>query len=339
MRREDFYYELPQDLIASYPSEKRGDSRLLSLDRQTGQLVDKLFSDLPDYLVAGDVMVFNDTRVIPARLFAHKESGGKVEIMVERLLDNKTMLTQLRYSKKPKPFSKLVLDDGTTMVVHGEQNGMFNLGLSNDEQILDVINRLGHVPLPPYINRDDQALDQERYQTVYAKIPGAVAAPTAGLHFTPELLQKITARGVHIVYVTLHVGAGTFQPVRTEQIEDHLMHTEYLEVTAHSCDVINQARINGKRIIAVGTTSVRCLETANQGGTLKPYKGETGIFIYPGYTFKMVDVLITNFHLPESTLLMLVAAFAGRMEILAAYRHAIDQQYRFYSYGDAMLIM
>ncbi len=338
MRRDEFTYHLPEDLIAQYPSGKRGEGRLLCMNRYSGDIEDRQFSELADLLNPHDLLVFNDTRVIPARLFGRKETGGRIEIMVERILDESRMLAQMRFSKPPQPDSQITLDNGLKLKIIGREGGMFILELQGDRTVNEVLAEVGHMPLPPYIQRDDAPVDYERYQTVYARQPGAVAAPTAGLHFSDEILQKLEQRGIATAYVTLHVGAGTFQPVRTENIEDHKMHSEYLVVSEEVCEKVNHVKSQGGRVIAVGTTSVRSLETAAQTGKLQPYAGETDIFITPGYEFKVVDSLITNFHLPESTLLMLVCAFAGRDNVLKTYRHAIEQKYRFYSYGDAMFI-
>jgi S-adenosylmethionine:tRNA ribosyltransferase-isomerase len=339
MRRDEFSYELPDELIAQFPPEQRGNSRLLAMDCNSGEVSDLQFSDLPDLLNSGDLLVFNDTRVIPARLFGHKETGGKVEILLERILDDQRMLAQVRASKTPKPGSVIHLQEGINLELNERQDDMFVLDVIGEMSVLQVMQQVGHMPLPPYIQRDDDIEDAERYQTVYAKKTGAVAAPTAGLHFTDKLLQEITDQGIESVFVTLHVGAGTFQPVRVDNIEEHQMHSEYLEVSADVCEKVKQCKTNGGRVIAVGTTAVRCLETAVQSGEIKSYQGETDIFIYPGYEFKIVDGLITNFHLSESTLLMLVSAFAGRDNIMNAYQHAIKQHYRFFSYGDAMFIL
>lgn len=336
MRRDEFSYELPEGLIAQFPPEQRGDSRLLVMENPSGKLTDLEFSRLPGLLNAGDLLVFNDTRVIPARLFGHKETGGKVEILLERILDDQRMLAQVRSSKTPKPGSVIHLQDEITLELKERRGDMFVLDVIGEMSILELMQQAGHIPLPPYIQREDHVQDQDRYQTVYAENPGAVAAPTAGLHFTDELMQQITEQGIECAFVTLHVGAGTFQPVRVDNIEDHQMHHEYLEISADVCEKVKQCRARGGRVIAVGTTAVRCLETACD---LKPYQGETNIFIYPGYEFKVVDALITNFHLSESTLLMLVSAFAGRDNIMNAYQHAIDKHYRFFSYGDAMFLM
>ncbi len=343
MRRDEFSYELPEELIAQVPSEQRDGSRLLAMSCPSGQLSDLEFSSLPELLNAGDLLVFNDTRVIPARMFGHKASGGKVEILLERILGDQRMLAQIRASKTPKPGSLIHLQDGVTLELVEREEDMFVIDVSGDKTVLELMQHVGHMPLPPYIQRQDNVQDLERYQTVYAKNPGAVAAPTAGLHFTEALLQQLDNRGVDSTFVTLHVGAGTFQPVRVDNIEDHQMHTEYLEVSAAVCEKIKSTRAGCGRVIAVGTTAVRCLETAagttgKAGEELTPFQGETDIFIYPGYEFKVVDALITNFHLSESTLLMLVSAFAGRDNIMHAYQHAIKERYRFFSYGDAMFL-
>jgi S-adenosylmethionine:tRNA ribosyltransferase-isomerase len=338
MRKQDFAYPLPEELIAQFPPDKRGDSRLLFLDAESGQLQDMQFRELPGLLESEDLLIFNDTRVIPARLYGQKESGGKVEIMVERITGDRKFIAQLRFSKAPRVTSVITLEQGSKLRVAGRQSDMFVLEIMDDNQVMDMLEKEGHTPLPPYIDREDQAADRERYQTVYAQTPGAVAAPTAGLHFDKSLLQKIRKQNIEFAFITLHIGAGTFQPVRTDNIEEHRMHNEYLEVEEEVCHKVKQAKARGGRIIAVGTTTVRSLETAAGSGVLQPYAGETDIFIYPGYEFRVVDALVTNFHLPESTLLMLVCAFAGRENIMHAYQHAIRQQYRFYSYGDAMFI-
>lgn len=337
MKRTDFNYQLPPELIAQRPLEQRSASRLLCLDRQSGDLSDRKFNDLPSLLKPGDLLVFNNTEVIPARLFGHKASGGRVEILVERLLSKQQCLAQVRASKSPKPGGKLVLEDGSELLVLARQDGFFQLQ-STGADLMNILQGSGHIPLPPYITREDTDADRRRYQTVYAESPGAVAAPTAGLHFDRVLLDKLEVAGIQFTNITLHVGAGTFQPVRADNIEEHQMHAEWLEVSRSACDAIAAARARGGRVVAVGTTAVRSLETAAQGGSLEPYSGDSRIFIYPPYRFRAVDAMITNFHLPESTLLMLVSAFAGREEILAAYRHAVEHAYRFFSYGDAMLL-
>lgn len=337
MRKDQFNYDLPEELIAQHPLAERRASRLLCLDRQSGAVVHRQFADLPGLLEPGDLLVFNDTRVIPARLFAHKPSGGRVEILLERLLPGNRCLAQLRVSKKPAAGSKLLLDGGGELEVVGREAPFFELVLRAG-RLVDLLEQQGHMPLPPYIDREDQELDRERYQTVYASQPGAVAAPTAGLHFDEQLLSAIGARGISRAFVTLHVGAGTFQPVRAENIEDHVMHAEYLEVSAAVCAAVAQTRARGGRVIAVGTTCVRSLETAAATGELKPFAGDSRLFIYPGYQFRVVDALITNFHLPESTLLMLVSALASRDAVMSAYAAAVEERYRFFSYGDAMFI-
>ena len=336
MRVSDFQFELPDRLIARHPLAERRASRLLCLDGPTGELTHRQFADLLEYLRPGDLMVFNNTRVIPARLFGRKETGGQLEILVERVLGERRVLAHVRSSKSPKPGSRILLDEqsGATMVAR--HDALFELAF--DEPVLPLLDRLGHMPLPPYIDRPDEKADRERYQTVYAQKAGAVAAPTAGLHFDEALLEGIRAMGVETAEVTLHVGAGTFQPVRVERIEDHHMHSEWLEVSQQVVDAVEACRARGGRVIAVGTTSVRSLETAARGGRLAPFSGDTDIFIYPGRPFHVVDALVTNFHLPESTLLMLVSAFAGYRQTMAAYRAAVDNEYRFFSYGDAMFI-
>jgi S-adenosylmethionine:tRNA ribosyltransferase-isomerase len=338
VKLSDFHFDLPRELIAQQPLAQRSASRLLCLDRSSGALRDAAFRDLPQFLSPGDLLVFNDTRVIPARLFGRKESGGQVEIMLERLLDDRECLAQLRVSKPPRAGGRILLEDGSALEVRGRDGAFFHLR-SSGPGLAALLERFGHMPLPPYITRRDTAADRERYQTVYARQPGAVAAPTAGLHFDAAVLAALEARGVERAHVTLHVGAGTFQPVRCENIEEHRMHAEYLEVSEAVCAAVERTRARGGRVVAVGTTAVRSLETAASGGELKPFRGDSRIFIYPGYEFRAVDGLVTNFHLPESTLLMLVAALAGREPVLAAYRHAVEQRYRFFSYGDAMLVL
>jgi S-adenosylmethionine:tRNA ribosyltransferase-isomerase len=338
MKRSDFNYQLPPELIAQQPPTRRGDSRLLRLERGSGELADARFGDLPGFLRAGDLLVFNDTRVIPARLFGAKESGGRVEILLERLTGERSMVAQLRASKPSRDGIRVVLEDGSRIEVRGREGPFYRLE-SLDESAASLFERLGHVPLPPYIERADASSDRERYQTVYAREAGAVAAPTAGLHFSEPMLDSLREAGIGTAFVTLHVGAGTFQPVRVEELADHRMHAERFELFAETCESIERARAVGGRVVAVGTTAVRTLETAAANGPLKPGAGESRLFIYPPYEFQVVDGLLTNFHLPESTLLMLVAAFAGREPVMAAYRHAVDQRYRFFSYGDAMLIL
>lgn len=337
MLSSDFTYDLPEELIAQYPPENRDGSRLLYMDANEN-ISDSTFKRFPEYLKAGDLLVLNDTRVIPARLFARKDTGGKVEIMLERILDDNALLVQLRASKSPKPGTMLLLDEDTSFDVIGRQDGMFLLKYRGKENLIDCLNRLGHMPLPPYISREDETKDRERYQTVFSDKLGAVAAPTAGLHFTQEILQQLEDSGISNVRLTLHVGAGTFQPLRVDDIAKHKMHSEYMCISDAVVDKVNQTKAAGGRIIAVGTTVVRSLETAARGGQLHSFEGDTDIFIYPGFKFNVVDMLLTNFHLPKSTLLMLVCAFGGKENIMQAYQHAIQEKYRFYSYGDAMLI-
>lgn len=336
MRVADFHFDLPEHLIARHPLSERRASRLLVLDGASGEMAHRGFADLLDYLRPGDLMVFNNTRVIPARLFGQKASGGKLEILVERVLDSHRVLAHVRSSKSPKPGSTILIDGGAEATMLARHDALFELGFA--EEVLPLLERVGHMPLPPYIDRPDEDADRERYQTVYAQHAGAVAAPTAGLHFDQALLDAIAAKGVERAFVTLHVGAGTFQPVRVERIEDHHMHSEWLEVKQDVVDAVAACRARGGRVIAVGTTSVRSLESAARDGQLKPFSGDTDIFLYPGRPFHVVDALVTNFHLPESTLLMLVSAFAGYQETMAAYGAAVEQGYRFFSYGDAMFI-
>ena len=343
MKTQDFSYDLPAHLIAQYPLSNRSDSRLLHLDRAHSLIKDRQFSQFPDILQPNDVLVFNNTRVIPARLFGQKPTGGKVEILIERIISEHHALAHVRASKTPKIGTSINIQKGTggkaiRFKVIGRRDGLFELATEAHIPISDILENHGHTPLPPYIDRVDDEQDLDRYQTVYANKPGAVAAPTAGLHFDRSILERIEERGVISAFVTLHVAAGTFQPVRCENIEDHDMHSEYLEVPAETVECCRRARDRGGRIIAIGTTAVRSLETAAADGELKPYRGDTRIFLYPGYRFNSVDALLTNFHLPESTLLMLVCAFAGYDFTLRAYQHAVAQQYRFFSYGDAMFI-
>lgn len=339
LRRQDFCFDLPPELIAQHPPTRRGDSRLLALDGATGVLADRMFRELPDLLRPGDLLVFNDTRVIPARLFGRKASGGRCELLVERVLDPRRALVHLRASRPPKPGGRLLFDAGFAATVLDRRGELFEIGIEADEALPELLERHGRVPLPPYITHEPTPEDRERYQTIYARRPGAVAAPTAGLHFEQSLLDRLAEQGVEQAFVTLHVGAGTFQPPRVERIAEHAMHAELIEVGATTCERIQAARARGGRVVAVGTTVVRALETAAGDHDLpQPWHGDTRIFIYPGYRFRCVDALITNFHLPESTLLMLVAAFAGHAEILRAYRHAVERGYRFFSYGDAMFL-
>ena len=329
----DFDYKLPQALIARYPARDRRGSRLLVVEDGHRDLG---FADLPSLLQPGDLLVFNDTRVINARLAARKETGGSAEILIERIEGERTALAMVRASKSPKEGGRLLLDGGAEAVVTGRDDDLFALEFSVD--VLPFLDAHGAVPLPPYLERDADDSDVERYQTVYAKDPGAVAAPTAGLHFDEAMLEETRELGVRHARVTLHVGAGTFQNLREEHIEENRLHAERVEVSQSCVDAVDETRASGGRVIAVGTTSVRSLECASASGTLRPFDGETDLFILPGYEFRSVDAMITNFHLPQSSLLMLVAAFAGRQRILDAYAHAVREQYRFFSYGDAMFL-
>ncbi|MGI9229978.1 MAG: tRNA preQ1(34) S-adenosylmethionine ribosyltransferase-isomerase QueA [Gammaproteobacteria bacterium] len=340
MRPSDFHFDLPAELIAQQPVEPRDASRMLCLDRVSGALVDRRFRDIGDYLRPDDLLVFNDTRVIPARLFGHKDSGGRVEILIERVLTESHCLAQIRASKSPGAGTRIDIQaTDTSVTVTGRRGQFYELETRAGQTVQALLEEAGHIPLPPYITRPDTPTDRARYQTVYARHPGAVAAPTAGLHFTAELLRDIEANRCRATYITLHVGAGTFQPVRVEDIRSHKMHSEWFAISDAAAFAIRAAKAAGGRVIAVGTTSLRSLEAAaDADGQVQAVQGETDIFIYPGYRFKAVDALITNFHLPESTLLMLVAAFAGKDRIMRAYDHAIAERYRFFSYGDAMFI-
>ena len=343
MRTQDFDFNLPDALIAQHPTSKRSASRLLHLDGKTRQLNDRVFIELPDFFSSGDLLVFNDTRVIKARLFGHKASGGAVEMLVERALDTHLVLAHIRASRAPKVGSKLKLANAFDAEIVGREDDLFQIEFLSDKSALDLLEQYGALPLPPYITHVAELEDENRYQTIYAKHVGAVAAPTAGLHFDAPMLDQIKAKGVNIAYVTLHVGAGTFQPVRVDNIKDHKMHSEIYHISAETIAMVEATKNNGGSVIAVGTTSLRALESAAQQdelkhGALQPAQSETNIFITPGFDFKVVDKLVTNFHLPKSTLLMLVSAFAGCEPIKNAYAHAIQQQYRFFSYGDAMLL-
>lgn len=336
MQLSDFDYSLPDELIAQYPADERRASRLLVVDAAVRTFADRCFSDLPAMLNPGDLLVFNDTRVIRARLHGGKETGGRVEVLIERILSDRSALAQVRASKSPKPGSVIYLTGGNVATVVGREGEFYKLEFA--QALEPYLDEHGEVPLPPYLNREADPADTERYQTVYARHDGAVAAPTAGLHFDKEMLRETKERDVRHTYVTLHVGAGTFQPLRLENIESNRLHAERMVVDEKTCRAVDRTRKEGGRIIAVGTTSVRALESASADGELKPFDGETELFIVPGYRFKCVDAIITNFHLPRSSLLMLVAAFAGTTCILDAYRHAIGERYRFFSYGDAMFI-
>lgn len=346
MKRSTFYYDLPPHLIARYPLAERSDSRLMLLDGASGNVSHHRFFELPDFLSAGDLLVFNDTRVIPARLWGRKSSGGAVEILVERITGNHTALAHIRASKSPKTGSVIQLcqapkgePEHYEVAITGRAGDLYCISSNAGTTITEILAAIGHMPLPHYLSREDEPIDAERYQTVFAQREGAVAAPTAGLHFSTELLAQLDARGIRRVAVTLHVGAGTFQPVRTEDVEEHVMHRELVIVDDAVCSAVRETRARGGRVIAVGTTAVRSLESASLAtGELQPFHGDTDIFIYPGYVFRSVDAMVTNFHLPESTLLMLVSAFAGVEPVMAAYARAIEEKYRFFSYGDAMFI-
>ncbi len=342
MLLKDFDFELPGELIAQHPCSERTACRLLTLDGNSGALEDRCFRDLPGLLRAGDLVVFNNTRVIPARLLGNKSTGGAVELLAERILSDQEILAHIRSSRAPKAGTVLEFS-GVRAEVTGREDDLFQVRFADQAgTALEILDRIGHVPLPPYIDRPDGESDAEDYQTVYGTVPGAVAAPTAGLHFDDPLMDRIREIGARIAFVTLHVGAGTFQPVKTEDITSHHMHSEYAELPEDTARVIAETRKAGGRVVAVGTTSLRTLESAAQnspeGGEIQPFKGFTDIFIYPGYRFRAVDALVTNFHLPRSTLIMLVSAFAGHQHIMDAYRHAVAAKYRFFSYGDAMFI-
>ncbi|MEW5943561.1 MAG: tRNA preQ1(34) S-adenosylmethionine ribosyltransferase-isomerase QueA [Pseudomonadota bacterium] len=338
MRTSDFDFELPEELIAQFPAPERRMSRLLHLDGASGALADASFSDLPRHFRPGDVLVFNDTRVIKARLFGVKDSGGRVEALVERVLDDHHALAQVRASHAPRPGSRLTFAGAIAATVLERQGEFYKLRFEAEESVLELLEKHGRLPLPPYITHAPGEADETRYQTVYAREPGAVAAPTAGLHFDQAMLAELEKLGVRTAFVTLHVGAGTFQPVRVENVAEHRMHREWYHVPRQTVEAVRAAKAEGGRVTAVGTTSLRALEAAAAGGELQPGYGETDIFITPGYQFRVVERLLTNFHLPRSTLLMLVSAFGGMENVRRAYRHAVENRYRFFSYGDAMLI-
>jgi S-adenosylmethionine:tRNA ribosyltransferase-isomerase len=338
MLKSNFYYDLPSRLIAQSPLRERHAGRLLCLDGPTSCIEDRMFADLPELLAPGDLLVLNDTRVMPARLFGRKSTGGRVEILIERVLDSRSALAHVRASKVPKPDGEILLDGDFRCRVRARREDLFELEFAGDVTVDEILGAVGHIPLPPYIDRPDGEEDRERYQTVFARTPGAVAAPTAGLHFDDSLLAQLAAGGVDRAFVTLHVGSGTFQPLRVDDLDQHRMHSEYCEIPPETIRKIHETRERGGRVVAVGTTVVRTLETASLDGEPAPYRGETDLFIRPGFRFHCVDALVTNFHLPESTLLTLVCAFGGYREVLAAYRHAVEREYRFFSYGDAMFV-
>jgi S-adenosylmethionine:tRNA ribosyltransferase-isomerase len=338
MKKSDFNYPLPEHLIAQYPLPERRASRLLCMNRDTGDLADRQFADFIDLIGERDLLVFNDTKVIPARLFGKKQSGGKVEILIESIQDERHAIAHVRASKAPKAGTLIELELGHRCTVLGRADDLFQLEFEGGPPLPDLLDRIGHMPLPPYIDRADEASDLSRYQTVFAREAGAVAAPTAGLHFDLAMMEQIRNKGVRSAFVTLHVGSGTFQPVRVEDLSAHVMHKEYFAVEPDTVAAVEEARSRGGRVVAVGTTAVRALESASKSGVLSAGFGDTDLFITPGYRFRSVDALLTNFHLPESTLLMLVSAFAGYDHVMEAYRHAVAHSYRFFSYGDAMFL-
>ncbi len=339
MLLKDFDFFLPEHLIAQRPLLKRSSSLLLVLDRSTGEISHRHFTDLTTILAPGDLLVMNNSKVIPARLFAHKVTGGKVEILIERILDQSRVLAQTKSNKTLKLGERLIIEDNIWFEIINRQDNLVELELKLDYSVESILAQYGHMPLPPYIKRSDDLTDQYNYQTIYAEKSGSVAAPTAGLHFDQELLSNLRLRGIQQAFVTLHVGLGTFKPIRVEDCTSHKMHPEYLEVTNEVCDLVNYTKSQGKKVVAVGSTTLRALESASLSGKIKPYFGDTNIFIYGNYNFVSVDALITNFHLPKTTLLMLVCAFGGYDHVMQAYQEAIKEQYRFYSYGDAMIIL
>ena len=341
MKLSDFSYDLPPELIAQEALAERSASRLLHLDtnQKPAKVLDKQFNDILDLINPNDLLIFNNTRVIPARLIGEKETGGKVEVMIERVLDTNRAMAHVRANKSPKAGGKLLLENAINAEVIARHDTLFEISFQHHLSVYEILEEFGHIPLPPYIEREDTEADKERYQTVFAEEIGAVAAPTAGLHFTPELLQALADKGVETAKVTLHVGAGTFLPVRVDNLEDHVMHAEWVEVDHATCDAVAACKARGGKVVAVGTTSVRSLESAAKGtGTIQPFTGDTQLFITPGFKFNVVDAMITNFHVPESTLLMLVSAFSGYENIMNAYHHAVREKYRFFSYGDAMFL-
>lgn len=338
MVKSDFFYKLPKHLIAQKPLLERTASRLMYLDGEDGKIVDLPFVDLHALVNPGDLLVFNNTEVISARLFGRKETGGKVEVLIERIVSEKCVLAQIKANRSLKVGSRVYIDGDHLCCVTGREENLFVLEFEGEQHVRTILQQVGHIPLPPYIKRSDDHVDVDRYQTVYAEKPGAVAAPTAGLHFDLNTIEKLGQKGVNTTFITLHVGSGTFAPLRTENLDDHIMHPEVYEVPEHVVDQITSTRRQGGRVIAVGTTVVRALESASFGGKIRPFRGDTSLFIKPGYRFLCVDAMVTNFHLPESTLLILVCAFAGLERVMQGYDHAIKNQYRFFSYGDAMFV-
>lgn len=336
--KQDYNYHLPEHLIAQQPLTERSASRLLCLHRSNGKIQDTVFSHLTEYLKPGDLLVLNNTRVIPARLYGRKSTGGKVEVLIERVLNETQLLAQVRASKVPKDNQELIIADTFKLVVVQRDNDLFTLQLDDSNSVDQLLETAGHMPLPPYIKRQDTIADKSRYQTVFADQPGAAAAPTAGLHFDQALLDTIRQQGVDIGFVTLHVGAGTFQPIRVDSLDDHVMHSERIEVDSEIVEKVKQTKARNGRVIAVGTTVVRALEASSTEGGITAFKGETKLFITPGYQFKCINAMLTNFHVSESTLLALVCAFGGYEQVMNAYQHAIAKSYRFFSYGDAMFV-
>ncbi|ALB01857.1 S-adenosylmethionine tRNA ribosyltransferase [Francisella persica ATCC VR-331] len=337
MKTDDFNYKLPEELIARYPLKNRDASRLLKLNKQTGEIADHKFTDFIDFITPKDLLIFNNSKVMLARLYGSKTTGAKLEYLIERIKTPKVFETHIKANRSPAIGSEIYIED-TLAKVLDKDGVMYLLELQGDKDIYQLMEEFGHIPLPPYMKREDEEFDAERYQTVYAKDLGSVAAPTAGLHFSQQLMRQIKAKGVGIAYITLHVGSGTFKPVKVDDIESHKMHAEVISVPADVCQKIRQTKANGGRVIAIGTTSVRSLETAGQNGQIETYQGETDIFLYPGKKFNVIDAVITNFHLPKSTLIILISAFADKHKIMQAYHHAIAKKYRFFSYGDAMFI-
>ncbi len=336
MNTDIFDYELPPELIASYPLESRDASKLLKLDKITGEIADHKFTDFVDFITDKDLLIFNNSKVMLARLYGKKPTGAKLEFLIEKVKTEKVFLTHIKANKAPNVGSEIYVGEQLATVLE-KDGGIYLLELK-DGSVYELMEKYGHIPLPPYMKRDDEQSDSERYQTVYAQDLGSVAAPTAGLHFSNELMQSIKDKGVDVAYITLHVGSGTFKPVHVDNINEHKMHSEVISVSEDVCEKIRQTKANGGRVIAIGTTSVRSLETAAQSGQIQPFQGESDIFLYPGKNFNVVDAMITNFHLPKSTLIMLVSAFSNRENIMNAYHHAIENKYRFFSYGDAMFI-